>query len=56
LRNSTVRKGTLEPGKGYFEIRDKQNPKADVIRITFASQEEYRKWGLVFMESIKTDA
>jgi len=56
LRNTTVRKGQLEPGKGYFEIRDKIDPKSDVIRITFSNQEEYRRWGLVFMESIKSDA
>jgi hypothetical protein len=51
-----VRKGQLEPGKGYFEIRDKIDSKSDVIRITFSNQQEYTKWGLVFMESVKSDA
>ena len=37
LRNTTVRKGQLEPGKGYFEIRDKLDTKSDVIRITFSN-------------------
>jgi hypothetical protein len=30
-----VRKGTLEKGAGYFEIRDKTDKKAEVIRISF---------------------
>lgn len=51
-----MRKGQLEPGKGYFEIRDKTDLKSDVIRITFNNQQEYTKWGLVFMESVKSDA
>ena len=55
LRQTTVKKGKLEPGKGYFEIRDKIDPKSDVIRIAFTTQEEYRRWGLVFMESVKSD-
>jgi hypothetical protein len=51
-----VKKGKLAPGKGYFEIRDKIDPKSDVIRIAFTTQEEYRQWGLVFVESVKSDA
>ena len=26
------------------------------MQIAFASQEEYQRWGLVFVESIKSDA
>jgi len=56
LKATTVKKGKIDPGKGYFEIRDKLDSKSDVIRITFKTQEEYRQWGMVFMESIKSDA
>lgn len=31
LRNCTVRKGVRGDGKGYFEIKDKTNPKAETI-------------------------
>lgn len=55
LRKCVVRKGTLEKGQGYFEIRDKNDAKAEVIRITYESEEEYKKWGLVFMESVRPD-
>jgi hypothetical protein len=55
LRKTNVRKGTLEDGKGYFEIKDKTDPKAEVIRISFSDKEEFRKWGLIFIESIKSD-
>ena len=55
LRKTTVRKGTLDDGKGYFEIKDKTDPKAEVIRITFNDKEDFRKWGLIFIEAIKSD-
>jgi hypothetical protein len=55
LRNCNVRKGTLDKGQGYFEIKEKNDPKAEVIRITFENSEVYTKWGIVFMESIKQD-
>lgn len=55
LRTCNVRKGTLDKGQGYYEIRDKTDPKAEVIRITFDNKEEFFKWGLCFMESIKSD-
>lgn len=55
LRNCIVRKGTLEKGQGYFEIKDKGDKNAEVIRITFDDDATYKKWGIVFMESIKSD-
>jgi hypothetical protein len=55
LQKCNVRKGTLEKGQGYFEIKEKNDPKAEVIRITFDDEATYKKWGAVFMESIKTD-
>ena len=50
-----MRKGELEKSQGYFEIRDKVNPKAEVIRITFDNSEEFKKWGACFVESVKSD-
>ena len=45
----------MDKGSGYFEIKEKNDPKAEVIRITFDNEETYKKWGIVFMESIKSD-
>jgi hypothetical protein len=42
LRKCVVRKGVLEKGSGYFEIRDKNDPKAEVILITYESEEEFK--------------
>lgn len=55
LRKCQVRKGMLEKDQGYFEIKDKQDKNADVVLITFDNNEEFKKWGLVFMESIRSD-
>lgn len=55
LRKCIVRRGTLDQGKGYFEIRDKHNKDGEVIRITFATEALYKQWGLIFMESVKSD-
>lgn len=37
LRKCTVRKGVRGDGKGYFEIKDKSNPKGETVQIAFAS-------------------
>ena len=42
LRKCVVRKGVLDKGTGYFEIRDKNDPKAEVILITYESDEEFK--------------
>jgi hypothetical protein len=55
LRKCEVRKGKLDGDRGYFQIKDRVDKKAEVIMITFENNDEFNRWGQVFMESMKSD-
>ena len=51
LRNTSVSRGKLANGDRYIEITDNE----EVIQVLFEDPDEFRKWGIIFVESIKKD-
>ena len=54
LRRAEVRKGQRENGNRFIEVSDAKN-KSESVKVSFDSELQYRKWGLVFVESNKSD-
>lgn len=55
LRQCDVRKGKLDNGQGFYEVKDKKDKSSEVVRIRFDTPEAFQEWGAVFKESIMTD-
>ena len=59
LRKAEVRKGKLDNDRQFIQVTERilvaGQKKGDVVRITFNSEEEYRRWGAVFVEGAKSD-
>ena len=53
LRNSKVNRGTRDNGEYFLQITA---PQDEIVKVSFTSKQEFEKWGLVFVESIKSDA
>ena len=52
LRTASVSRGKRPNGDRYVEIQDRND---EVVQVSFEDPDEFKKWGLVFVESIKTD-
>ena len=52
LRTVTVSKSQLSNGDRVIEIEDKEN---EVIQVLFEDPDEFKKWGVVFAESVKNN-
>ena len=52
LRKSTVNRGRRDNGDYFSQITA---PNEDVVKVSFKTKEEFQKWGLVVVESIKSD-
>lgn len=55
MRTADVKKGLRENGERYIEISDKHDMSAESVKIAFDSDTQFKTWGLVFVESIKSD-
>jgi hypothetical protein len=60
LRTAEVQKGTLniKSHKFFFQITDRnveKGQKTETVRVAFDNEEEFKLWGKVFAESIKSD-
>ena len=52
LRQSKVSRGRRENGDYFIQIVDSSGV---VVKVAFKSKDEFQKWGIVFVESIKSD-
>lgn len=58
LRTADVRKGVMKDDSNrlFFQISHKKKEAGtDVVCVTFETKEEFNRWGLVFLESMKSD-
>ena len=53
LRLSQVCRGRKENGEYFIQITAPD--KITTVKVAFKSKEDFQKWGLVFVESIKSD-
>lgn len=52
LRLSTVSRGRRDNGEYFMQITA---PDLTTIKVSFKSKDDFHRWGLVFVESIKKD-
>ena len=52
LRTATVTRGKRANGDRYIEIQDRND---EIVQVAFEDPEEFKKWGIVFVESLKSD-
>ena len=52
LRQANVSRGKRSNGDRYIEIQDRNN---EIVQVAFEDPDEFKKWGIVFVESIKSD-
>ena len=53
LRMSTVQRGRLQTGEMFIQITAPDNETS--VKVMFKTQDEFQRWGVVFVESIKSD-
>ena len=53
MRLSTVSRGRRDNGEYFIQITAPD--KVDCVKVSFKTKEDFQKWGLVFVESIKKD-
>ena len=45
-------RGKRANGDRYIEIQDRND---EIVQVAFEDPEEFKKWGIVFVESLKSD-
>ena len=53
MRHSAVKRGIRENGEKFIQITAPDQ--VTTVKISFKSEPDFQKWGLVFVESIKSD-
>lgn len=52
LRTAQVSRGKRANGDRYIEIQDRND---EIVQVAFEDAEDFKRWGIIFVESIKSD-